>query len=113
MYTLAVDRTNEKVRHLYKPCHPAILRSISRVAFQALMDGTDVSVCGEAASEPGILRFLLGLGIRKISADPLNIPAVKRMIGAVSIDECREFSAKSLKTETLEEAEKLFLQFEN
>ena len=78
MYTLAVDRTNERVRDMYKPWHPAILRSLRKIALQAETDGTELSVCGEAATDPGMFRFMLGIGIRKFSADPLHIPEMKR-----------------------------------
>jgi phosphotransferase system enzyme I (PtsP) len=108
MYTLAADRTNERVRAMYKPWHPAVLRSLGRIAEQALVDGTELSVCGEAASEQGIFRFLLGLGIRKFSLDPLRIPGIKKYAGSLDISACEQFAREALSVKTLADAEALF-----
>ncbi len=108
MYTLAVDRTNEMVRGMFKPCHPAILRSLKRITEGALAAGTELSVCGEAAGEPGILKYLIGLGIRKVSVDPLRIPELKNMISGWTLDDCNAFMSQALYAKTVKEAEALF-----
>ncbi|MBI9107483.1 MAG: phosphoenolpyruvate--protein phosphotransferase [Spirochaetales bacterium] len=108
MYTLAVDRTNEKVRNMYKAWHPAVLRSLKKIADQAYSDGTELSVCGEAASDPEFLRFLIGLKIRKFSVDPLKIPLVKSAVINSSFHDCEDFAGKALAVETLNQAEILF-----
>ena len=76
MYTLAVDRTNEKVRNLYKPWHPAILRSLKKIIDAGRSYNIDVSVCGEAAADLQFYRFMLGIGLRKISIDPLKFTQI-------------------------------------
>lgn len=108
MYTLAVDRTNEKVRELYKPWHPAVLRSLKKIALQSEADGTELSVCGEAASSPLFLKFLIGLGIRKFSVDPMKIPDVKAAVMDYRLSDCRDFAAKALSSESLHQAGQLF-----
>ena len=108
MYTLAVDRANEMVRDMYKPWHPAILRSLNRTAVQAAADGTELSVCGEAAAEPGIFRFLLGLGIRKFSVDPFKIPRLKSYAAELEISDCEKFAAAALSANSIAETEDLF-----
>ncbi|OGS33429.1 MAG: phosphoenolpyruvate--protein phosphotransferase, partial [Elusimicrobia bacterium RIFOXYB2_FULL_49_7] len=70
-YILAVDRTNEKVARYYLPHHPAVLRSIKAVADAAIKHGIGVSVCGDMANNPVYIPFLLGIGIREMSVDPV------------------------------------------
>jgi len=108
MYTLAVDRTNEKVRAMYKAWHPSVLRSLKKIADQALNDGTELSVCGEAASDPAVLKYLVGLKIRKFSIDPLKIPDVKSAIIKSNAASCEKFAEDALAAETLAQADLLF-----
>jgi phosphoenolpyruvate-protein phosphotransferase (PTS system enzyme I) len=79
-YTLAIDRTNEQVAHLYNPLHPAVLRLIQFSVEAALRRGMPISVCGEMAGEPRFTALLLGLGLRNLSMAPANIPRVKHRI---------------------------------
>ena len=108
MYTLAVDRTNERVKDMFKACHPAILKSIDRIAKASMAAGTELSVCGEAASDPAMLRFMLGAGIRRFSFDPLKIPQLKQYISGISVSDCRNFTEEALSAGTIKEAEALF-----
>ena len=108
MYTLAVDRTNERVRDMYKAWHPAILRSLKKIADQAIADGTELSICGEAASDHNFLKFLLGIGLRKISIDPLKIPGLKRFSVEQSIADCEIFAAEALSIQSVQQAEVFF-----
>ena len=108
MYTLAVDRTNERVRDMYKPWHPSILRSLKKIAAQALADGTELSICGEAAADPGIMKFLLGIGMRKFSIDPLKIPEMKRFAADLSVSDCSGFAEEALAVRTVQQAEAIF-----
>jgi phosphotransferase system enzyme I (PtsP) len=108
MYTLAVDRTNEKVRSMYKAWHPAVLRSLKKIADQALANETELSVCGEAASNPEFLRFLIGLKIRKFSVDPLKIPEVKAAVINSNTRVCEEFAEEALSSATVARAEQIF-----
>ncbi|MDX6765698.1 MAG: phosphoenolpyruvate--protein phosphotransferase [Candidatus Methylacidiphilales bacterium] len=79
-YTLACDRTNEKVAYLYQPTHPAIIALISRVVQAAHEGNIWVGVCGEMAAEVLYTPLLLGLGVDELSMGPVFIPRVKRAI---------------------------------
>jgi phosphotransferase system enzyme I (PtsI) len=76
-YSLAVDRNNEHVTHLYQPLHPALLRMLRFVVEQADEHGIPVSVCGEMAADPLAAAVLVGLGIRRLSLSPRRVPAIK------------------------------------
>ncbi len=80
MYTLAIDRGNEHVAHLFDPLHPGVLRLIQFTASAALRAGIPVSMCGEMAGDPRYSALLLGLGIHELSMTPGNIPRVKQRI---------------------------------
>jgi phosphotransferase system enzyme I (PtsI) len=84
-YTLAIDRSDEQVAHLYNPLHPAVLRLIQFAVEAALRRGMPVSVCGEMAGEPRFSALLLGLGLRNLSLAPRNIPRVKQRIRSLDI----------------------------
>jgi phosphotransferase system enzyme I (PtsI) len=79
-YTLAIDRADELVAHLYDPLHPAVLRLIADTIAEARAQGKDVSVCGEMAGDPAMTRLLLGLGLRSFSMHPTQILAVKQEV---------------------------------
>jgi len=86
-YLLAVDRTNEMISDLYLPYHPAVLRALYRVAKAAQKHGIDASVCGDVASDPAMLPFLLGCGIRRLSVDSRNIPRLQNAIAELDLAE--------------------------
>ena len=88
-YTLAADRTNEKVSHLYEPTHPAILRLIQLTVQAAHNAGIWAGVCGEIAGDPVLIPLLLGLGVDELSCAPAVIPQVKYMIRRVRMDEAK------------------------
>jgi phosphotransferase system enzyme I (PtsI) len=79
-YTLAIDRADEAVAHLYDPCHPAVLRLIADTIAECNAQGKGVSVCGEMAGDVGMTRLLLGLGLRSFSMHPSRILAVKQQV---------------------------------
>jgi phosphotransferase system enzyme I (PtsI) len=79
-YTLAIDRADEAVAHLYDPLHPAVLRLLADVIAQGRAQGKAVSVCGEMAGDVAMTRLLLGLGLRSFSMHPSQILAVKQQI---------------------------------
>ena len=79
-YTLAIDRANESVAHLYDPCHPAVLRLIADTIAECNAQGKSISVCGEMAGDVTMTRLLLGLGLRRFSMHPSQILAVKQQI---------------------------------
>lgn len=89
-YVLAVDRTNQAISDLYLSYHPAILRSLKRIANAALAAGKPVSFCGEMASDPKILPFLLGIGIRRLSLEPRQIPRVYQQVTSLRVSDAHK-----------------------
>jgi phosphoenolpyruvate-protein phosphotransferase (PTS system enzyme I) len=79
-YTLAIDRADESVAHLYDPLHPAVLRLIAETIAECNAQGKGVSVCGEMAGDVSLTRLLLGLGLRSFSMHPAQILAVKQEV---------------------------------
>ena len=79
-YTLAIDRADESVAHLYDPMHPAVLRLVADVIAECRAQGKGVSVCGETAGDVTMTRLLLGLGLRSFSMHPAQILAIKQEV---------------------------------
>lgn len=101
MYLLAVDRTNEQVEELYVPHHPAVLRSLARVVRAGLDHECPVSICGEAGGDPTMIAFLIGCGLRSISADPARLPSIRATISALQTDDCVAFARTLLAARTI------------
>lgn len=99
-YTLATDRTNERVAHLYEPTHPAVLRLIKMTIDAAHAAGIWVGVCGEIASDPIMIPILIGLGIDELSAAPPLVPRVKYLIRHMRLSEARALAARCLAHES-------------
>ena len=102
-YTLAVDRVNEHVAHMYQPLHPAILRLIQQTVEAGHRAGIPVAMCGEMAGEPLYITILLGLGLDELSMNPVTIPRVKQVIRLVSYEDCRRFVKEVLTLTTTEQ----------
>ena len=79
-YTLAIDRADESVAHLYDPMHPAVLRLVAGTIAEGRAQGKPVSVCGEMAGDVTLTRLLLGMGLRSFSMHPAQILAVKQEV---------------------------------
>ncbi len=79
-YTLAIDRADEAVAHLYDPCHPAVLGLVADTIAECNAQGKGISVCGEMAGDANMTRLLLGLGLRSFSMHPSQILSVKQQI---------------------------------
>ncbi len=79
-YTLAIDRADESVAHLYDPLHPAVLRLVAQTIAECRAQGKGVSVCGEMAGDVSLTRLLLGMGLRSFSMHPAQILAVKQEV---------------------------------
>ena len=79
-YTLAIDRADEAVAHLYDPWHPAVLQLLATVISQTRLAGKSVSVCGEMAGDPAFTDLLLSMGLRSFSMHPSQIPSVKQRV---------------------------------
>ncbi len=99
-YTLAADRTNEKVSHLYEPTHPAILRLIKMTVDAAHQHGAWVGVCGEIAGDPALAALLIGLGVDELSAAPPVVPQVKHIIRRLKLTEAQELATFALQCES-------------
>ena len=110
-YSLAIDRTNEHLSHLYEPLHPAVLRSLKMVADAAHAAGIDVCMCGEMAGEPQFLPILLGLGFDELSMNAVSIPRVKNILRRCSKTEAEALVARALTFATAAEVE-VFLKGE-
>ena len=94
MYTLAVDRAEIDVAHLYDPLHPAVLRLMQFATEAALRLRMPVSVCGEMAGNPKLVPLLLGLGLRSLSMNASSIPRVKQAVRSLDIDDCARFARR-------------------
>ncbi len=106
-YSLAIDRVNKQVAHLYQPLHPAVLRMIQRVVDAAKQADIEVNMCGEMAGDPLNLPVLLGMELDAISMNPISIPAVKRVTRMLSVKEAKLFLEEALKQPTTEDVIKL------
>ena len=93
-YTLAVDRSNERVASLYTPGHPAVLRLIRTVVEAAKETGIEVAVCGEMAGEPNYTPVLLGLGVDVFSVSSATLLEIKKVIRSATMDQAREICDK-------------------
>lgn len=94
-YTLAVDRTNERVAHLYNPSHPAVISLILETVRAARKHGIPVSCCGESSADPESALLLIGLGLRTLSVTSGAIPVLKRLIRGVSMLQCERLARKA------------------
>jgi phosphotransferase system enzyme I (PtsI) len=99
-YSLAVDRGNTQVAHLYQPLSPAIIRMIKHVADVARDHGLKISMCGEMAGDPVNMTILLGLGMDRFSVNPQSIPIIKSMIRLLNVKDARLFIKEVLKETT-------------
>ncbi len=104
-YTLAVDRTDDRVSGMYAPLHPAILRILRHVARGARRRKLPVSVCGEMAADPVLLPLLAGLGLREFSMTPAAIPAAKQVVRGLRIADTIRLAGRALKAATAAEVE--------
>jgi phosphotransferase system enzyme I (PtsP) len=102
-YTLAVDRGNERVAHLYDPMHPAVLQLIHLTVKAAADAGIPVSVCGEMASNPLSVPLLIGLGIGELSGTPATVPVVKEIVRALDSGDLEADAREALAARTAAE----------
>ncbi len=99
-YTVAVDRTNEQIAHLYEPTHPAVLRLIKRTVDAAHKEGIWVGVCGEMGGDIALTPLLVGLGVDELSCGAAVLPRVKRAVQSLSIEVCEELVSESMNCDT-------------
>ena len=108
-YTLAVDRTNERVAKLFQPLHPAVLRLIKRTIDTAHQHGKWVGMCGELAGMQKAIPILLGLGLDELSMAPRSIPEAKWLIGQFTDARAREIAEQAMNKATAAEIEDFML----
>ena len=106
-YLLAVDRTNEKVAHLYLPHHPAVLRTLHAVVTACTRRGVGVSVCGDMAHQAQYLPFLIGIGVRSLSVEPIYLPAVQAAISGIELAAAQALAERMVAATTVDEVTEL------
>jgi phosphoenolpyruvate-protein phosphotransferase len=106
-YTLAADRTHPELAELASALQPAVLRLIALVVREAAAHDRHVAVCGEAAADPSVVPFLVGLGIRELSVSPTAIPAVRRLVAGLDLDACAALAERALAATSLSEVRRL------
>ena len=99
-YSLAIDRGNEQVAHLFQPLDPAIIRMLKHVADVAKEKEIKIFMCGEMAGTPHHIPLLLGLGMDELSMNPQTIPDIKRVIRSLNVEDARSFLQDVLKQTT-------------
>jgi len=109
-YTLAVDRTDERVSDRYEPLHPAVLRLIRQVRRGAVREGIPVAVCGEMASDPLLLRLLIGCGLTEFSMTPDAITIARRVVHETSAGEMARIAARVMTLGTVDDIERFLLE---
>lgn len=95
-YTLAVERGNAAVAHLYAPEHPAVLRLIAMTAQAAAERHIPCGMCGEAAGDLKLAPAFVGMGVNELSMSPRRVPAVRKLLSELTMDECRQAAEKLL-----------------
>ncbi|MEJ8811441.1 phosphoenolpyruvate--protein phosphotransferase [Variovorax ureilyticus] len=98
-YTLAIDRADESVAHLYDPAHPAVLRLVADTIAECRRQGKGVSVCGEMAGDVMFTRLLLGLGLRSFSMHPSQILAVKQEVLRADVSKLEAWAREVVEAE--------------
>ncbi len=106
-YTLAVDRGNERVDHLYDPLHPAVLTLVDRSVRAARRAGIPISVCGEIAGDPLAVPILVGIGVGELSAAPGRVPVIKEIVRALRTGDGEEDARRALELGTAAEVRAL------
>jgi phosphoenolpyruvate-protein phosphotransferase (PTS system enzyme I) len=102
-YSIAIDRGNEKVAHMYQPLHPGLIRMIHLIVQNSHKHGKPVSLCGEMGGEPMYTPILLGLGLDEISMSAYSLPEIKKIIRSVSIAESEELLGNILEMRSYKE----------
>lgn len=99
-YAVAVDRTNDRVAHLYEPTHPGVVCLLKMVADAAHAHDIWVGVCGEMAGDLALIPLLLGLGMDELSVGASLVPRVKRAVQSLTLSECQKLTAEIMELDT-------------
>jgi phosphotransferase system enzyme I (PtsI) len=109
-YTLAVDRGNEKIAHLYQGFHPAVLKLIKESIDAAHKNGIWVGLCGEMAADPLAAVLLVGMGVDELSTSAMAIPEIKKIIRSIKFEEAKKHAEDVLELSTIDEIKKLLME---
>ena len=109
-YTLAADRLDETINHLYQPLHPAVLRLIYNTLRAGYQAGIPVTMCGEMAGDPMLTRLLLGLGLTEFSMPPPALLEVKQIITNSALEPLHRLAKKMLRQDDMEQAMELLAE---
>jgi phosphoenolpyruvate-protein phosphotransferase len=111
MYLLAVDRTNERLSELYRSHHPVVLKTIADIARRVGDAIENLSVCGEAASDPYMIPFFVGIGIRKLSASPRQLDRIRDTLSRYTMETARAFADRMLAIRSLGEMDRFLTDY--
>ena len=106
-YTMAVDRENPKVAHLFDSFNPAVLRLIKQTIEAGKNTGTEVSMCGEMAGDPASVLLLMGLGLRSFSMSPSLVMQIKELVRSVTLTDAQEIAEAAMELSAAREIRKL------
>jgi len=106
-YTLAIDRSDDTVAHLYDPLHPAVLNLVAHIIRSANRVNVPVAVCGEMAGDVRLTRVLLGFGLRQFSMHPAHLLSVKQQVLKSDLEQIIVLTQKMLKSDDPEKLEQL------
>ncbi len=110
-YTVAIDRMDDRIAHLYEPTHPAILRLIQQVVDASRTNGIWTGICGEAASDLVLIPLFVGLGVTELSVSPALIPQVKKAIQSLSLSDCQALAEQARRATLASEILELCVEF--
>ncbi len=102
-YSMAIDRRNRRVAHLYQALNPAVLKMIKMVFAAAEKNNIELVMCGEMAGDPINIPVLLGFGLKNLSMNPASIPVIKKMIRGMDFQKAQSFAQKVLTFSTVQE----------
>ena len=109
-YTLAVDRGNERIAHLYQGFHPGVLKLIKQTIDAAHRNGIWVGLCGEMAGDPLATGLLVGMGVDELSTSAMAIPEIKKIIRSITFEEAQRLAEQVLNLSTIDEIKKFLIE---
>ena len=109
-YTLAVDRGNEKIAHLYQGFHPAVLKLIKETIDAAHRNDIWVGLCGEMAADPLATTLLVGMGVDELSTSAMAIPEIKKVIRTIRFEDAKRHAQEVLKLSTIDDVKKFLTE---
>ena len=109
-YTLAVDRGNEKIAHLYQGFHPAVLKLIKETIDAGRRNGIWVGLCGEMSADPLATTLLVGMGVDELSTSAMAIPEIKKIIRSIKFEDAKRHAQKVLELPTIDDVKKFLIE---